>query len=89
VKIESRAADDLEHFGGRRLLFQGLAQLIDPVPQLVQQAGVLDRDDRLVGKARDQLDLLVREERDLGSGDGDRPERDPVAPGSPLALSRA
>src|SRR5262249_62203963 len=40
-KIESRAADDLEHVGGGGLLLQGFAQFI-------QQSNVLNRDVRRV-----------------------------------------
>src|SRR5262245_15675220 len=54
LEIESGAADDLEHVGGRGLLLQRFAQL-------VQQPRVLDRDRRLVGECLDQLDLLVGE----------------------------
>ena len=43
LQIEGRAADDLEHVGGGGLLLQQLAQL-------VEQAGVLDGDDGLVGE---------------------------------------
>ena len=39
---------DLEHIGGSGLLLQRLAQLIE-------QAGVLDRDNRLGGEVFDQL----------------------------------
>ena len=42
----------LEHVGGCGLLLQRF-------PQLVEQAGVLDRDDSLVGEGLDKLDLLV------------------------------
>jgi hypothetical protein len=52
LKIEGRAADHLEHIGGGGLLLQGL-------PQLVEEARVLDRDDGLGGEVRDQRDLLV------------------------------
>ena len=52
LQIERRSADDLEHVGRRRLLLQGFAQL-------VEQPRVLDGDDGLVGKGRDQIDLLV------------------------------
>ena len=45
LQVESRAADDLEHVGGRGLLLQRLAQL-------VEQAGVLDGDDGLGGEVR-------------------------------------
>src|SRR5262249_56508901 len=51
LQIEGRATDDLEHVGGRGLLLQRLAQL-------VEQPGILDGDDGLVGKILDQLELL-------------------------------
>ncbi len=53
-QIEGRAADDLEHVGGGGLLLQRLAQL-------VEQPGVLDGDDGLVGEIGEQRDLFVRE----------------------------
>src|SRR5262249_25634349 len=49
-----RAADCLEHFGGRRLLLQRFMQL-------VEQPGVFDRNDGLIREILDQLDLLVSE----------------------------
>ena len=52
LEIERRAANDLKHFRGGRLLLQRFAEL-------VEQAGILDGDDGLVGKVLDQLDLLV------------------------------
>jgi hypothetical protein len=47
--------------------------------ELREQPHVLDGDDRLVGKGLEQLDLLVGEQPDLGSRDGDRSERDSLA----------
>ena len=64
LQIEGRAADDLEHVGGGGLLLQQFAQL-------VEQAGILDGDDGLVGEILDQLDLLVSEWADLLAVDGD------------------
>ena len=64
LQIEGRAADDLEHVGGGGLLLQRFAQL-------VEQPGVLDRDDGLGGEVRDQLDLLVGERTNLLTIDGD------------------
>jgi hypothetical protein len=43
LKVKGRAADDLQHVGGRGLLLERLAQL-------VEQPRVLDGDDRLSGK---------------------------------------
>ena len=54
IQVEGRAADHLEHVGGRGLLLQRFAQL-------VEQARILDRDDGLGGEVREQLDLLVGE----------------------------
>src|SRR6516165_6276619 len=54
LEVERRAADNLEHIGGRGLLLQGFAQL-------VEQPRVLDGDNGLVGKVLDQRNLLVSE----------------------------
>jgi hypothetical protein len=64
LQIEGRSADDLEHIGGRGLLLQRLAQLIE-------QAGVLDRDDGLGGERLHEFDLSVGEKRDLLTIEGD------------------
>ncbi len=53
LQIESRTANDLEHFGGGGLLLQRFAQL-------VEQPRVLDGDDGLRGEVLHQLDLLFR-----------------------------
>ena len=54
LQIERGPADDLEHIGSGGLLLEGLAQF-------VEQARVLDSDDRLRGEILDQLNLLVGE----------------------------
>ena len=64
LQVEGRAADHLEHVGGGGLLLQRFAQL-------VEQAGVLDGDDSLLGEIGHQFDLLVRERSDLLAKDGD------------------
>ena len=64
LQFARRARDDLQHVGGRGLLLQRLAQL-------VEQPRVLDRDDGLGGEVRDQLDLLVGERPDLLAVDRD------------------
>ena len=51
----------LQHLRGRRLLLQRLGQFARARLHLVEQPHVLDRDHRLVGEGRDQLDLLVGE----------------------------
>src|SRR5262249_35987407 len=58
LDIEGRPADDLEHVGGSRLLLQRLAQF-------VEQARVLEGDDRLGSKVLYQLDLLFTERLDV------------------------
>jgi hypothetical protein len=54
LEIERRAADNLEHVGGRSLLLQRL-------PQLVEQAHVLDCNNGLGGERGYKLDLFLRE----------------------------
>src|SRR5262249_24755996 len=63
LQVEGRAADDLEHIRGGRLLLQRFAQL-------VQQPRVLDGDDGLGGEIRHQLDLFVGEKPYLVAIDG-------------------
>ena len=53
LQLAGRGTDDLEHVGGRRLLLQRFAQLIE-------QPGVLDSDDGLGSEVFNQLDLFVR-----------------------------
>ena len=74
LQIEGRAADDLEHVGGRGLLLQRFAQL-------VEQSRVLDGDDGLGGEIRDQLNLFVAERSHFLAVD------DRWAPTSSLSLS--
>src|SRR5262249_5375268 len=61
LQVEGRAADHLEHVGGRRLLLQRLAQL-------VEQARVLYGDDGLLSEVAQELDMLVAEWFDLLAG---------------------
>ena len=63
-RSNGRAADDLEHVGGRGLLLQRFTQL-------VKQSRVLDRDDGLACEVLDQLDLLVGERSNLLAKDID------------------
>ena len=53
-QLAGGARNDAEYVGGRRLLLQRFAQL-------VEQACILDSDDRLGGEILDQLDLLAAE----------------------------
>ena len=61
LKLAGRARDDLQHLRGRGLLLQCLGEVARARLHLVEQPHVLDRDHRLVGEGRDQLDLLVGE----------------------------
>ena len=56
-----RRADRLPDFAQRRELIHRLRQRLRPRLQLLEQAYVLDRDNRLVGEGAQQRDLLVRE----------------------------
>src|SRR5262249_36708480 len=60
-----RAADNLEHIGGRGLLLQRFGEIAGTLTQLVEQPGVLDSDHRLGGEVPDQFDLLVGERQNL------------------------
>ena len=50
LQIEGRAADDLQHVGGRGLLLQRFREIARARPDLFEQAHVLDRDDGLIGE---------------------------------------
>src|SRR5262249_7959832 len=65
LQVECRAANDLEHVGGGRLLLQRFAQL-------VEQASILDGYDGLGGEILDQIYLLIVEGADLLAIDSDR-----------------
>src|SRR6266480_4566754 len=68
LQIERRAADDLEYICGRRLLLQGLSQL-------VQQPSVLDGNYCLAREVRNQRDLLVGERADFRAVDDERSDQ--------------
>src|SRR5580704_5747709 len=59
LQIAWKAADDLEHIRGCRLLFQRRRQVSGALAQFVEQPRVLDGDDRLGGEGLNQLDLLL------------------------------
>ena len=69
MHVERRPADDLQNIGGRRLLFQGFGQL--PFARLLrlEQPGILDGDDSLVGEGLDQGDLPSGERLLLFAGE--------------------
>ena len=70
LQIERRAADDLEHVGSRRLLFQRFGEIVGALTQFVEQPRVLDGDDGLGGEVLHQLDLPVGEGSDFLAVDG-------------------
>ena len=65
LKLAGRAADNAENFRGRGLLFKRFG---GSSREFVQQAGVLNRDDRLLGEVRDKFDLFVGERANLLCG---------------------
>jgi hypothetical protein len=67
-EIAGRTVDDLEDLGGRGLLFQCLTGLGD-------QPGILDRNDRLVGKGAHQLNLPLGEWLDPLAGEVNNADR--------------
>ena len=50
LEVDGRAADDLEHIGGRSLLLQRLTQVVGACPHLVEQPYILNCDHSLIGK---------------------------------------
>ena len=59
-QVERRAADDLQHVGGRGLLLQGFAEIIGTLAQFLEQPRVLDGDHGLIGEVCDQLRSACR-----------------------------
>ena len=65
LHVRRRTADDAEHLGRRRLMLQSLAQFRVALSELLEEAHVLDSNDRLVGEGFEQSDLLLGEGIDL------------------------
>ena len=59
LQLAGRTRDDLQHLRGRGLLLQRLGKFARARLHLLEQPHILDRDHRLVGEGRNQLDLLV------------------------------
>jgi hypothetical protein len=73
-------AQFVAHVGQKlRLVLACLGELATLVLYLVEQAYVLDRDRRLVGEGRNELDLFVGEWAHLGAGQCQDADRDPLA----------
>src|SRR5215467_250866 len=64
-ELARRTRYDTQHLRGRGLLLQRFGEIGCALPQFIQQSGVLDRDDRLGGKVRKQVNLLVGERTNL------------------------
>ena len=71
MKVEDRAADDLEHVGSGRLLLQRL-------PQFAEQPRVLDRDDGLGGEGPEKPQLFICKRINFGSSKSDCSDRHPL-----------
>ncbi len=68
LHVGRRGGHHLQDVGGRGLAFQRL-------PDLVEQACILDRDHGLIGKGLQQLHEVGRERAWLGAGDADHADR--------------
>ena len=75
LHVGRRGADHAKYRGSCRLLLQCLSQLARARLHLVEQAHVLDRDDRLIGEGRHELDLPVGEGPDIRAGQGHDADR--------------
>ncbi len=79
LHVRGRATDHAEDLAGGRLLVQGLRHRPVARLQLLEQADVLDGNDRLVGKGLQKGDLALREELRLGAAEVNRADADPFA----------
>ena len=70
-----RRVDRLADVAERAQLLDRARKLVCAIAQLVEQSGVLDGDDGLVGKVGEQLDLLVGEWTHLLAVDTDRADQ--------------
>jgi len=79
LQIKGRAADDLQHFARRGLVFERFFEVARARVQFIEQPDILDRDDGLVGEGLQEIDLRLRKRRDVTALDVDCPDRDAVA----------
>src|SRR5262245_41102186 len=79
LHVRRRATDNAEHFGGGRLVLQGLPQFGIALLDLLEQSYVLDRDHRLVGEGLEKGDLLFRERTNLFTANYNCPYRNALA----------
>src|SRR5450432_1511331 len=71
LRVDSGAADDLEHVGGRRLLLQRFAQVFRSSLYLVEQPNIFDGDHGLISEGLKQGDLFIAERLHLGTAEQD------------------
>ncbi len=78
LHVGGRAADDAEHLGGCRLMFQGFTQFRVALARVsLNKPHVLDGDHRLIGKGFQQRDLLLRKRADFRAANEDSPDCNP------------
>ena len=80
IKIERRAADDLQNLAGRGLIFQRFLKIIGARPQLSQKSRVFHGDHGLRGKVFQQGDLLAGEGTHFLAVDVDHAQQGVVLP---------
>ena len=76
LDVGGRTGDDAQDLGGGGLLRERLGEVAVARPQLLEQADVLDGDDRLIREGSEQVDLPVREGRGRFARDRDQAEGD-------------
>src|SRR5262249_44818749 len=79
LNVGRRAADYVEHLGGRHLVFELLCQFARACLHFVEQPHVLDGDHRLIGKGLGKLDLLRRIWPGFGSPDSQHTNQNSLA----------
>ena len=79
LHVRGRPADDAEHFGRCRLMFQGLAQFRVAFLDFFEQPHVLDSDDGLIGKGFEESDLLFRKRTNFRAANVDHANRNTFA----------
>ena len=79
LQLARRRAYDPQYFRGGSLLFQQFGELASALLLGLEQPHVLDRDHRLVGESRHQVDLHVGEGVHFIAGEGEDADRCPLA----------
>src|SRR5262245_893275 len=79
LHVGRRAADDAEHLSGCGLMLQGLAQFSVSFLQFFEQTNILNRNDCLIGKRFEQLNLSLGERTNLCAANIDRSDGNTLA----------